>query len=63
MMPLTIWDRIKDAFDLRNIVYKITLPIYLWSINQPSLEAYISALVDEENFYRERGLHDVEEIS
>lgn len=58
MMPFTIWDRIKDALNLRSIVYKITLPIYLWSIRQPSLEAYASALADEEIFYRERGLVD-----
>lgn len=41
----TIIDKIKD------IVYKITLPIYLWSIGCKTLDEYISNI---ENQYEKR---------
>ena len=33
---------------IKNIVYKIVLPIYLWSLGSKSLEDYIAQIIVEE---------------
>jgi len=38
----------------KSIVYKITLPVYLWSIGCKTLGEYISK-IEEEYDWRERG--------
>lgn len=48
MGPLTFKEKIKEK--IKHWVYVISLPVYLWSIGMPTLDAYIDEL--EEQFKR-----------
>ncbi len=41
MGELTLKDKIIAFFDIKHWVYKITLPLYLWSIGYKSLDDYL----------------------
>ena len=47
MGKVTIFEKIKDK--IKHIIYKIILPIYLWSICCQTLDEYILELKDKDN--------------
>ena len=48
----TLLDKIKEIFNLKDIVYKITLPIYLWSIGYKTLDEYLDRIEEEYEKYK-----------
>ncbi len=40
--------------NIKDIAYKIVLPIYLWSIGQKTLDDYISKIIAEEEIVGEK---------
>jgi len=40
---------------VRHIIYKITLPVYLWSVGFRSLEEYINEIYRQESYFRKHG--------
>lgn len=36
------------CIDIKHVIYKIVLPVYLWSIGFESLEEYIDSILDDE---------------
>jgi len=45
-------DKIRDK--IKHIVYRIALPIFLWSIGMPTLDAYLTRV--EQDYFTKSGM-------